>query len=166
MGRKARLKRERRNKARVGGGHREEILRRLSATGLAPTLVEEPTDERKVSDALLELIQPFVRSLAPHERSQARLEQLVTFGALAWNATLLPGGDLFLGQSLASLGLDEEGDQVARELVAALTERRQRLFPNDRRFIVDTVATVAADGELTVSAAHAQLPRTLPSTSE
>jgi hypothetical protein len=165
MGRKARLKRERRNQAHLGE-HREEIRRRLSAMGLAPTLVEKPTDERKVSDALLELIQPFVRALAPHERSQARLDQLVSLGALAWNAPLLPGGDTVLNESLASLGLSEEDDQLARELLAALTERRRHLFPNDRRFIVGTVATVPADGELRVSAAHAPLPTIFPITSK
>lgn len=157
MGRKARLKRERRNAAEVIDPARE-IRRRLGAMGLDPILVEGPTEERKVSDALLELVQPVVKSLAPHERTNDRLEQVIALGALAWNAYLLPDGDALIADSLARLHLDEETLDVTHELLAVFSERRHALFADDRRLVISTSVTVSPTGEFRVSAAHAPLP--------
>jgi len=161
MGRKARLKRERRNEAHLGD-HKRQIRRRLAAAGLAPTLLEGPTEERKVSDALLELVQPYVRAMDSHEHTQPRLDQLVSFGALAWNASLLPASDAVVADGLATLGLGEEDLEIARDLIASLSERRRRLFPDDRRLIMSTAVTLTPSGDLRVSAAHAPIRDSAP----
>jgi len=158
VGRRARLKRERRCGLSEQG---REIRRRLAALDLTPTLVETPTQERKVSDALLELVDPIVQALAQSERTQACLEQLVELGTLAWNAYLLPGGDDAIAHALTALTIDHEDLEVARRVLAVFVERRRTLFADDRRLILSTVVTLSASGELKVTAAHAPVPATL-----
>ena len=157
MGRKARLKRERRSGANLSEPGRE-IRRRLESMGLHPTLLEGPTEDRKVSDALLELVQPIVQALAVREHTQARLEQLIQLGTLAWNAHLLPDGDATIARALAELPIEQEDLDIAHGVLDVLCERRRALFPDDRRLIISTAVTLTPSGEFTVSAAHAPVP--------
>ena len=158
MGRKARLKRERRN----GGAAKiveREFRRALAATGLESMLVEAPAQERKVSDALLELVQPMIRALEPSQRTLARLEQILAIGKLAWNAYLLPDPEMFLRDTLENLPADDPVTRdIAQRLAHGLLAKRGMLFPHDRRYIAQTFVTMGPDGRFDVSAAYAPAP--------
>jgi hypothetical protein len=154
MGRKARLKRERRSGANLSEAGRT-LRRRLASVGLPMTFREGPTADRKLSDALLEFVQPILDALPETERTKPRLEQILLLGALAWNAHLMPDSAAFVERALTDLVV--EGHDVAQPVVEILLERRRELFADDPRFVVDTFVTRSASGKLQVSAAHAPL---------
>jgi hypothetical protein len=88
--------------------------------------------------------------------------QLVSLGALAWNACRFPDGNTVVADGLAALGLGEEDLEIARDVVASLCTRCRSLFPDDRRLIISTVATLTPSGDLMVSAAHAPIKDAAP----
>ena len=160
MGRKARLKKQRRN----GGAARDlarEIRRAFeaTATGVASMVLEGLPEERKVSDALLELTQPLLDALDPNQRTHDRLDQIVMLGGLAWNAHLMPAPEEFVRETLAKLPDDDDlARDVAVPLVLNLLERRRTLFPDDRRQILNTDVVMKPTGRFDVTAAYAPFP--------
>jgi hypothetical protein len=130
MGRKSRLKRERRS-----GEASTDVLDR----------VEVMTREHlgKISAALLELVKPFRKKDAGLDE----MRLLVGFGALAWNLALI-------GDSPASV-LDKLGkDRPELEgCIESLMERKQQLFPRDNRVIASFHVSSTPDGRFHVQAA-------------
>jgi hypothetical protein len=130
----------------------------MESAGLTPTFVEGPFGPRKISDALLEFVQPVVDALRESERTKPRLEQILAVGALAWNAHLMPDGEACLEEALADMKLDLVASDVVRHVLEILLARRRDLFPDDRRFVINTVVTQKASGKFEVTAAHALSP--------
>ena len=90
MGRNARLKRERRARAH-----------RVAAAGVVSVGLPATGAQRKLSDSLLELVEPLRATLDPHEQTLERLEHILRVGAIAWNAGLVPDGDGFMARACA-----------------------------------------------------------------
>lgn len=89
-----------------------------------------------MSDALLELMKPYVRwPPAPDELED--VEGWLELGAAVWNATLRATTALQLRDALAALvnefDLQDEADPVA--LVEEIAVRKLRLFVDDYRFV-------------------------------
>jgi hypothetical protein len=144
MGRKARLKRERRlAKTRDA----EHVLRtRLVAAGT--TIVDRDPELPKISDALVDLVQPLVDELSEcEELTRLWMQRFVQLAATVWNATLLPDCDSILDEVRSHVG-----DAAIVDLVL---HRRRALYPDDRRFVTDfEVTDRAEDDEFRVSAAY------------
>jgi transposase len=118
------------------------------------------SEERKMSEVLLEFIKPY-RELA---QSDADLQKLIGLGIVAWNVSLLPitereGAlndlvtDLFRSKSPIKrlsrlirkwLGVEEKADKKAasaeitefKQIVYEMVEHKLRRFARNRRFIV------------------------------
>lgn len=161
MGRKARLKRERRSGGAVKDAARE-IRRALEASGLgSPLVLDTAPDERKLSDALLEVVRPLLVRLHPSQQTKSRVEQIVTLGTLAWNAYLMPSPEDFVAEALGRLLVHNDdvlAAGTAASLVRELLERRGALHPDDRRYVVKTLVTMKDDGRFDLSAAYAPFP--------
>lgn len=147
MGKASRRKRENR-------AGRREVLSQLRAEGIAKGMrVVSGHRGRKLSVALGELIRPYLEDGIRVDEYRS----LVTIGALAWNIAVLP--DTISDEWLQSL-LREAGvsDTLSfRGLLEELKERRLRLFPNDRRFIVRTEVHEQSDGTFYLAVAAAAI---------
>jgi hypothetical protein len=129
------------NKDRRKQEQRRRRLKRLSrrlppGPSGAPAFVVAPAGREKMSEALEALVAPFRR---PAE-TEAEFRNLLNLGMLAWNAALLPEDRrrAMIEQVLGG-GLSEATDAVreeARALVNVLVQRKQDLFPTNRRLII------------------------------
>jgi len=99
-------------------------------------IVIQPGLGEKMSEVLLAFIEPY-RELAT---TREAYEKLITVAMVAWNAALLPKDkrDAFLDEGinpvLSSLG--NKAIQDFKVIVNELIKRKERLFSNNRRFIV------------------------------
>lgn len=142
MGRKARVKRERR--FAKPGDATEVLRRRLVASG--SIVAERDQTLPKISDALVDLVRPLLDLLDDGFVTKHEFRRLIALGATAWNVTLLPDPEKSLAEVRARLG--------SHTLFDVLLERRKTEFAHDRRFVTDfEVSDLTADGEYRVSAA-------------
>lgn len=99
-------------------------------------IVIQPGSGEKMSEVLLAFIEPY-QKLAP---TREAYEKLITVAMVAWNAALLPKDkregflDEEINPVLSSLG--HKAVQDFKAIVNELIKRKERLFPNNRRFIV------------------------------
>jgi hypothetical protein len=144
MGRKARLKRDRRHSAKPGDMARE-LRQRLNAAGTM--VVDGDPELPKISDALLALVRPILDEVGADNITRVDLQRIVTVAATVWNASLLPDSQSLFEDARGLVGEDS--------LLDTLVERRRSLFANDRRFITDfEVSDITETGEFRVSAAY------------
>jgi hypothetical protein len=160
MGRKARLKRERRldRTARAAPESARELLRILDSAGVAT--VEGPaTGEIKISQSLLQIAQPVIDQLAPSECTIGRLDALLQVALLAWNVDSVPDGSDYVNEAvrlLADLGMPRD---LIEDVLSRMIECRRHLFAGDRRFVTHVVVRPGQEpGKFDVSAAFG-LPR-------
>jgi hypothetical protein len=143
MGRKARLKRERR--FAKPGDALAVMRRRLTATG--SVVGESDPTLPKISDTLVDFVQPLLDLLDDGFFTRLEFRRLIALGATVWNVTLLPDTEKLLADIRAQSG--------THLLLDVLLERRKTDFAHDRRFITDfEVSDLTEDGEFRVSAAY------------
>jgi hypothetical protein len=123
MGRKSRLKRERRS----GGG----------TTGVVDQVEVRMGESRdKISRRLVVLVDPLMKEVTNLEETRT----LLTLGVLAWN--LAVEGDT----AVSALGEMVETKPGLKEFVESLMERKRRLFPRDQRVVIDHDVSLTAGG--------------------
>ncbi|GJD15199.1 hypothetical protein RIVM261_001550 [Rivularia sp. IAM M-261] len=97
----------------------------------------EPEGYEKISDVIIQFLQPYVVKL----RSPKEYEKLLVIGILAWNASLMaPSEREKMIKDVASKGMgnaDKETLQGMREIVNELIERKQKHFPDIKRYITN-----------------------------
>ncbi len=102
----------------------------------------------KVSEALAELVRPFVEEGMSFEDFRG----LVGIGAVAWNISLLDGPIL---DRIADLLKDQDDDYRAwfEAFVSDLVDRTVSLFPRDDRFLAGWDVSLRPDGSYFLTAA-------------
>ena len=134
MGRKSKLKRERRELGFLG-----IPANRFKGIRKARTNQEHP--RMKMSEALLELVEPFMDEIEDLEG----FKNLVSLASLGWSLSLLDDHS-----AMAALRdfqeIDSPDSDFCQWFVALLAVRKQLLFSDDHRMILDWEATVRPDG--------------------
>jgi hypothetical protein len=99
----------------------------------APHLAAPPPGLRKMSDMLEELVEPYMDSCDSDESYQ----MLFTLGMIGWSLATLPEArrQSMLDKSLAEFSTDQR--HHALTLLKQLVERKQQLFPDDLRMILN-----------------------------
>ena len=91
----------------------------------------------KMSEVLGELVRPF-RDSAETLHSY---KVLMMMGSLAWNATLVPAGERIALIEKVLGPLPEADRPIGAQLLNDLMLRKDRLFPENRRMIIDCEVT-------------------------
>ena len=140
-----------RNLGRTGG--RGPAVKQASGrqAGREMVLGRGLSSERKISECLLELINPFRQDV----ETEGRFKVLLGIGAMAWNASDLSRTEVqeWL-QEMDARDLSSRDRWVVEELkdrIWALIERKKRLFPHDPRTILNYDA-VQANGLFHITA--------------
>lgn len=106
---------------------------------------------RKLSDVLLELAKPLLTTARTEEDFRTDVETAI----LGWNLSFLPADKraTFLRDSMDSLpGGREDLPVEAEQCLQMLVARKQALFPDDRRIVVDhQISGGPRDGNLVVT---------------
>jgi hypothetical protein len=95
------------------------------------------SNEEKMSEVLLEFIEPFEDLTTTSEAYR----KLIALAVIAWNAALLKGADrqnLIVESTKTILAMaGEEWRQDLNNILAMLVERKERYFAHNKRFIID-----------------------------
>ncbi|NOQ36436.1 MAG: hypothetical protein GQ569_11170 [Methylococcaceae bacterium] len=89
---------------------------------------------KKLSEKILELIEPYMSTVAK-KNSEARMESLVLIGSTAWNIEVTGKKDL-QDVIFKTLSTQEEISEI-KKTINELIERKQKLFPDDDRLILN-----------------------------
>lgn len=126
----------------------------LEQFGLGNSKVEINASERlglrKMSDVLLELIEP----LNPHNLEPDRLLMLAQVGMMAWNLALLAEEQRLKTFEELTAGFPQDG----RIILFSLIERKLALFPDDDRFVLEVLMKDEGAGKCTLQAMSAIQP--------
>jgi hypothetical protein len=134
MGRKSRLKSEKHilEALRLPGRDFEEFVKARASQNL---------EGLKMSEALLELVEPLMGEIEELDD----FKNLISLAYFGWTLSLLD--DRSGARLLQDMkGIDTPDSDFYHYLVSLLAARKQFLFPDDKRFILDWEATVRADG--------------------
>jgi hypothetical protein len=105
-------------------------------------IVVSPPGERKMSEVLLEFLEPYSK----HWATEEQFKKLVTVGLVAWNAALMSGRarDDFI-EKMAKAVPPELRPEM-REIVDEMVRRKEAHFANIRRTIVSFDVTMTPSG--------------------
>ncbi|HUY87834.1 MAG TPA: hypothetical protein VMV10_03775 [Pirellulales bacterium] len=147
-------------------GNNAKRWERLEALGIKRESVKRdiptPDGEPKMSAVLLKLAEPLIQRPGTTAR---QAESIIALTVVAWNKSLLPPGsqpelekeivDAFVPQD----GYAEDVGTVV-EVMELIAERRARLFPDIRKFVVDYELSFPP-GTLTLNVTSAPVPNPL-----
>lgn len=121
---------------------RQKVKRDMG--GRVKGLVHNPPGEIKMSNALEDVIDPFVEEIETLEA----MKNLVGIGAMAWNFALRPAGELKdeLPKLIKQFAVDFGDSEMLTDVIHQLIERKQKLFPNVDRYIVSFEVEDVGDG--------------------
>ena len=136
----------------------EERRKRLAAMGVkreTPT----PEGEAKMSAVILQLAEPLMKQ---HGTTAERAESLLMLTIAGWNKSMFPPDkqplvEKDLIEAFVPKGGSAEAVGVAVEVMDIIAERRQKLFPDLRKIIVDYDLEIGG-GRLTLNVSSAPIP--------
>jgi len=140
------------------------LKRQLRANGLLDgwRLVMD-MEGPKLSAVLLEFIEPYKKDAPTTEG----YDKLVTMAVIAWNAALEDGAERTKYiQAMVNAIVDMAGEEWrkdAENVIEMMVERKERYFPDDKRYIVDYRLTETnQEYRLAVAGFVKELKRTQP----
>lgn len=121
----------------------ENFVQKVAAKNTGAKFVINPEGEISMSDAISQLIEPFREDAADYQS----FHTLVTFACIAWNAAILPFEDQkeLLQKTLAEFPPQKNTRIDVLRLIQALRDRKELLFPNVSRMIVEFNVTELGD---------------------
>jgi len=100
-------------------------------------MVMNPQGEVKMSEVLKELVEPYL----DFARNHSQREKLFSIAAIAWNLALIPESERrqMIDQVIEQVmrGNDPLARQDAQEIMDELIARKQTLFADNKRFIIE-----------------------------
>jgi len=136
----------------------EERWKRLAALG-AKREIPTPEGEAMMSAIILEVAEPMLKQ---HGKTPERAKTIIMLVIHGWNKSLLPPDKQsaiekeILDQLVPNHG-SGEAMGVAVHIMDTAAERRENLFPDLRKVIVDHEVEIA-DGRLTLNVTSAPVP--------
>jgi hypothetical protein len=135
-----------------------ERWNRLSALG-AKREIPTPEGEAKMSAVVLEVAGPLLKK---HGKTPERAEAVIMLVIAGWNKALLPPDkqpalEKDIIDRLVPADGSAEAVGVAVYIMDMAAERREKLFPDIRKLIVDYKMEIA-DGRLTLNVTSAPIP--------
>jgi hypothetical protein len=133
-------------------------LERLAALGVKRE-IPTPDGEPKMSAVILQLVEPLMKQ---HGKTAERAQALLMLAIAAWNKSMFPPEmQPLVEKDLIDAFVPKDGSAeavgVAVEVMDIIAERRQRLFPDLRKIIVDYEVTIRG-GRLTLAVSSAPIP--------
>ena len=131
---------------------------RLAALGVKREM-PTPDGEAKMSAVILQLAEPLLKQ---HGMTAERAESILMLTIAGWNKSMFPPdkqplieNDLI--NAFVPKGGSAEAVGVAVEVMDTVAERRQKLFPDLRKIIVDYGVEIGG-GRLTLNVSSAPIP--------
>jgi hypothetical protein len=136
----------------------QERWERLAALGVQRE-IPTPEGEAKMSAVVLQLAEPLLKQ---HGKTPERAESLVMLTIAAWNKSMFPPDKQpLIEKDLIDSFVPRDGIAedvgVAVQIMDLVSERRQKLFPDLRKIIVDYECSIS-DGRLTLNISSAPIP--------
>jgi hypothetical protein len=105
-------------------------------------LVRTPSGEVKMSEVLLDFIEPY----RDHCHSEEALRRLIVVSLVAWNAALVPEAERakLIADLTQTVPSEVRGDMLS--IVGEMLLRKQTYFADNKRFIVDYELTMSPTG--------------------
>ena len=136
----------------------KERWERLAALG-AKSEIPTPEGEAKMSAVILELAEPLLKQ---HGKTPERAEAIIMLTIAGWNKSMFPPDKQpIIEKDLIDCFVPKDGIAedigVAVHFMDLVAERREKLFPDLRKIIVDYEVEVSG-GRLTLNVASAPIP--------
>ncbi len=130
-------------------------LETLGAKGEIPT----PEGEARMSAVIMELAEPMMKQ---HGRTPQRAESIVMLTIAGWNKSMFPPEKQpLIEKDLIDAFVPKDGSAeavaVAMEVMDMMAERREKLFPDIHKIIVDYEVEIGG-GRLTLNVTSAPVP--------
>ena len=131
---------------------------RLAALGVKREM-PTPEGEAKVSAVILQLAEPLMKQ---HDTTAERAEAILMLTIAGWNKSMFPPDKQpLIEKDLIDAFVPKDGSAeavgVAVEVLDIIAERRQKLFPDLRKIIVDYEVEIGG-GRLTLNVSSAPIP--------
>jgi hypothetical protein len=136
----------------------EKRWERLAALGVKREM-QTPEGEAKMSAVILQLAEPLIKQ---HGTTSERAETILMLTIAGWNKSIFPPHKQpLVEKDLVDAFVPKDGSAeavgVAVEVMDIVAERRQKLFPNLRKIIVDYEVEIGG-GRLTLNVSSAPIP--------
>lgn len=136
----------------------EKRWERLAALGVKRE-IPTPEGEAKMSAVILQLAEPLIKK---HGKTAERAEAILMLTIAGWNKSMFPPEKQpMIEKDLIDAFVPKDGSGeavgVAVEVMDFVAERRQKLFPDLRKIIVDYEVTIGG-GRLTLGVSSAPIP--------
>jgi hypothetical protein len=135
-----------------------ERWKRLVALG-AKAEIPTPEDEAKMSAVILQLAEPLMKQ---HGKNAERAQAIIMLAIAGWNKSMFPPDKQpLIEKDLIDAFVPKDGSTeavgVAVEVMDLIAERRQKLFPDLRKIIVDHEVEISG-GRLTLNVTSTPIP--------
>ena len=136
----------------------EERWKRLEALG-AKREIPTPEGEARMSAVIMELAEPLIRQ---HGKTAQQAESIIMLTIAGWNKSMFPPEKQpLIENDLMDAFVPKDGSAkavaVAMEIMDMMAERRETLFPDIRKVIVDYEVEIGG-GRLTLNVMSAPIP--------
>jgi hypothetical protein len=136
----------------------QERWERLAALGVKSE-IPTPEGEARMSAVIMQLAEPLLKQ---HGKTPQRAEAIIMLTIAGWNKSMFPPDKQpLIEKDLIDAFVPREGNAedvgVAVQTMDLISERRQKLFPDLRKIVVDYELEIA-DGRLTLNISSAPIP--------
>jgi len=137
----------------------EDRWERLAALGVKRE-IPTPEGEARMSAVILQLAEPLLKKSG---KTPQQAEAIIMLTIAAWNKSMFPSDKQpLIEKDLIDSFVPKDGNAedvgVAVEIMDTMVERRENLFPDLRKIIVDYTCTISG-GRLTLEVDSAPIPK-------